>query len=134
MSEEYKKPFQNIQDLGLTIHEFSENNGSDWILAEDLEKLLAVLHRIYYHPTGKKSEGSLSPKQRSEDRYTALLLDIKRIEKPKPKRKVTLYKWELIDTNSNGNFVIHQRIAEQTPYDGWTKVPGSERVIEVDDE
>lgn len=60
------------------------------------------------------------------------------IERPtkKKKKKVTVWQWEgppefYLDTGWNASRT--SRWSEHPPGDGWTKVPGSERVIEVEE-
>lgn len=60
--------------------------------------------------------------------------EVQQPKKPK-KKTVKVWRWESpIQRGSNGYLIEHTSCWYETYYEAWTKVPGSERVIEVDDE
>lgn len=137
MSEE--TTFKNIKALGLSVevdyHDYQQQRDIYSVKAEDLEKLLAAAKRVYMSTIPSEHQTTcVSIDKWDKDTHTALLLDIKPLEKPKPKRSVVLYKWERITKDTAGTYYTIELIREKPPGGNYTKVPGSERVVEVDDE
>ena len=86
------KLYKRITELGLSVYRY-ENNG-DWLLARDLEALLKNGVEV----TGVCQTGVDEPQlitfsnHRSSATHTALLINIQRIEAPKPMNKAELIK------------------------------------------